>query len=302
MQLGIALIFALGVFFVFWGLSRLVSGPSRVDVVAQQYAAPVTLEEMELAQPFSERVLRPALFRLLRLLTRFAPKRIFESTQLKLELAGRPFDLPAVEFLGLCTLSSILTALVLVVLFRFMQANPLWLVAFFVIGLALGFYIPLLWLNMRIRERQQDISLTLSDALDLLTVCVEAGMGLDAAMDQVAQRWNNHLGRAFRRALHEIRLGKPRSVALRDMADNAQVKELTNFVAALIQAELHGAPIARVLRIQSEQMRVLRRTRAHERANRMPIQLLFPLIFLIFPSLFVVLLGPAVIRLMNVFG
>ncbi len=302
MQIGIALIFAFGVFLVFWGLSRLAGGPSRVDIVAKQYAAPVTLEEMELAQPFSERVLRPALLRLLRFLTRFAPKRILESTQLKLELAGRPADLPAVEFLGLCTLSAILTALVLVILFRFLQAHALMLVAFFGIGLALGFYLPLLWLNMKIRERQQDISLTLSDALDLLTVCVEAGMGLDAAMDQVAQRWKNHLGRAFRRVLHEIRLGKPRNVALRDMADHAEVKELTNFVAALIQAELHGAPIARVLRIQSEQMRVLRRTRAHERANRMPIQLLFPLIFLIFPSLFVVLLGPAVIRLMNVFG
>lgn len=301
MQLAIALIFAFGVFLVFWGLARLGSGPSRINVVAQQYA-PVSLEEVELAQPFTERVLRPNLTRLLRFLTRLAPKRVYASTQLKLEYAGRPFDLPAVEFLGLCTLSSILTALVLVALFRYLQANPLLLILFFGVGLALGFYFPLLWLNMKIRERQQEITLTLSDALDLLTVCVEAGMGLDGAMDQVAQRWNNHLGRAFRRVLHEIRLGKPRNVALRDMADHAAVKELTNFVAALIQAELHGAPIARVLRIQSEQMRVLRRTRAHERANRMPIQLLFPLIFLIFPSLFVVILGPAVIRLMNIFG
>ncbi len=301
MQLALAVLFACGIFLIFVGLARLGRAPSRVDVVAQQYAAPSTLEQVEMAKPFSERVLRPALVRLLRLLMRLAPKKIVESTQVKLELAGRPFDVPALEFLGLCVLSAILTALVFVALFRFLHGPIILLILFFGVGLTLGFYFPLLWLNMKIKERQQDISLTLSDALDLLTVCVEAGMALDAAMAQVSQRWDNHLGRAFRRVLHELRLGKPRHVALRDMADHAEVKELTNFVAALIQAELHGAPIARVLRIQSEQMRVLRRTRAHERANRMPIQLLFPLIFLIFPSLFVVLLGPAVIRLMGGF-
>jgi len=139
----------------------------------------------------------------------------------------------------------------------------------------------------------------LPDALDMLTICVEAGLGLDAAMSRVAERWNSELGRAFARALYEIRVGKTRHEALRDMANRADVPDLTNFIAAVVQVDKLGGGIAKMLRIQSEQMRVTRRQRAYARVNQTPAKLVFPLVFCFFPSIFVVLLGPAVVRLVT---
>jgi len=138
------------------------------------------------------------------------------------------------------------------------------------------------------------------DALDLLTICVEAGLGLDAAMSKVAEKWDNELSQAFGRAIREIQLGKERREALRDMAERIGIPEMTSFVAALIQTETLGVSMAKVLRIQSEQMRLKRRQRAEEEAHKAPIKMLMPLVGLIFPTLFIILLTPAALRLMKV--
>jgi len=132
-----------------------------------------------------------------------------------------------------------------------------------------------------------------------LTVCVEAGLGFDAAMQKVTEKWKDDLALAFGRVLQEIRLGKMRREALRDMADRMDVPDVTSFVAAIIQADQLGVSIAKVLRIQSDQMRVRRRQRAEEKAHQAPIKMLFPMVFLIFPSLYLVLLGPAVLQVME---
>jgi len=137
----------------------------------------------------------------------------------------------------------------------------------------------------------------LPDALDLLTISVEAGLGFDAAMAKVAEKSDNELSRAFARVNAEVRLGKLRRDALRDMAQRAGVQDISNFIAAVIQADQLGVSLSKVLRVQSEQMRVRRRQRAEELANQAPIKMLFPLVFLIFPSIFIVLLGPAVIQI-----
>ncbi|MER3457530.1 MAG: type II secretion system protein, partial [Chloroflexota bacterium] len=158
-----------------------------------------------------------------------------------------------------------------------------------------GFYMPVLWLNSKIRRRQGEIVKALPDALDLLTVCVEAGLGFDAAMAKVNEKWDNELSLAFGRVLQEIRLGRLRREALRDMAN----PDVTTFVAAIIQAEQLGVSIAKVLRIQSDQMRVRRRQRAEENAQKAPVKILFPMVLLIFPSLFIVLLGPAALTVKN---
>ncbi|MBI4788582.1 MAG: type II secretion system F family protein [Chloroflexi bacterium] len=302
MQILVAGSVTIGIVLIFSLVARALNTPSTVRTVANQYASPRTLEELQLAQPFSQRALWPTLRGLSRLLTRFAPQQVVQSTRRKLDLAGNPYDLPVLEFLGLRGLSALLVALLFALVFTFVHTSALMVLVLVGAGAVLGFYLPLLWLNLKIRERQADIQMALPDALDLLTVCVEAGMGLDAAMAQVAEKWNNHLSRAFGRTLHELRLGKSRHAVLRDMADRAGVTVLTNFVAALIQAEEHGATIAQTLRVQSKQMRVFRRQRAEERANQMPVKLVLPLVFFIFPPMFIVILGPALLRLLKGFG
>jgi tight adherence protein C len=162
----------------------------------------------------------------------------------------------------------------------------------------LGFMLPALWLGQKIRSRKNSVIRSLPDALDLLTICVEAGLVFDQAMQKVAEKWDDELSRAFARVLHEIRLGKTRREALRDMADRLDLSDVTSFVAAVIQAEQLGVSIAKVLRIQSDQMRIRRRQRAEEKAHQAPVKMLFPMVFLIFPAIWIVLLGPALLQVL----
>ena len=297
MALLLAGMLALGIIIVFWVLAQAVSAPSRVDQAVGQYARPRTLEELELAKPFSKRVLLPIVRGLAEVLARWTPKSILESTRHKLNLAGDPLDLPPLEFLGLRGLATIVTMLVFSILFSLLGENAILVFGLTIVGAILGFYFPLLWLDLRIRDRKEQIQSALPDALDMLTICVEAGWALDTAMTRVSERWDNELGRTFARVVREVRVGKSRQEALRDMANRADVDDLTNLIAAIIQSERLGTGIAKVLRIQSEQMRVKRRQRAYASANQTPVKLVFPLVFLFFPALFIVVLGPALIRL-----
>ena len=167
---------------------------------------------------------------------------------------------------------------------------------------AAGAFMPTLWLKSKTSRRQKSIVRALPDALDLLTICVEAGLGFDAAMSKVAEKWEDELSIAFRRVIQEIQLGKLRREALRDMSDRMDVPDMATFVAAIIQADQLGVSIARVLRIQSDQMRLRRRQRAEEQARASQLRILPPVVFLIFPSILVVLLGPAVITIKNMSG
>ena len=171
-----------------------------------------------------------------------------------------------------------------------------------VVSLVAGLVMPMLWLRSKISRRQRSIIKSLPDALDLLTICVEAGLGFDAAMSKVAEKWEDELSTAFMRVIQEIQLGKLRREALRDMADRMEVRDMSTFVAAIIQADQLGVSIARVLRIQSDQMRVRRRQRAEEQARAATLKILPPVVFFIFPAILVVLLGPAVITFKNMQG
>lgn len=298
----VAVLATLGVLLMFAGLARMANAPSRADQVVEQYARPRSLQDSELARPLSERVIRPLLRRVANFSMRFTPRQVMESTRRKLDLAGNPFDLPPVEFLGVRAGFVVIGAIVLFVLFDFLRLNTLLTPVFGLFGAVLGFYLPVLWLDIKIRQRQEGILLELPDALDLLAVCAEAGMGLDAAIGQIVNKWNNYISRAFARFLFELRVGKPREAAMRDLASRAGVRELTDFVAAILQAERFGTGVVQVLRIQSEQQRVLRRQRAQARVNQLPVKLLFPLTIFIFPSILIVLLGPALIRITDTFG
>jgi len=271
-----------------------------LDRLAEYGGRTLTLEEIELSQPFSQRVIKPLIQGSAQFIGRFAPQRNIEEIRHKLEMAGRPYGWGPAEFLGVQGLAGILLATMAFLLLTLTgQYLPKRLLATLVAG-GLGFYLlPTLWLLSKIRDRQDKIVKALPDALDLLTISVEAGLGFDAAMSKVATKWDNELSAAFNRVIQEIQMGKLRREALRDMADRMEVPDVSSFVAAIIQADQLGVSIAKVLRIQSEQMRIRRRQRAEEKAHQAPVKMLFPMAFLIFPALFIVLLGPAILVVMR---
>jgi tight adherence protein C len=166
-------------------------------------------------------------------------------------------------------------------------------------GAAFGYLAPDLILWGRARERQGIIRIALPDALDQMTICVESGLGFDQALQRVAERGSGPLAQELQRALSELTVGIPRREALGNLVDRTDVDELRRFVVAVRQADEYGLPIARVLRVQASQLRMRRRLAAEERAMKMPVKIVFPLVICIFPALFVVLLGPAVIRIMQ---
>jgi tight adherence protein C len=264
----------------------------------------VSLEELELAQPFSDRVIVPLIQASAQFMARFTPQRSLEATAHKLELAGNPNNWTATEFLGIRGLAGLVLGALTFSLLFLTEANVGQRLLFTVVMGVLGFFLPVLWLGSRIRRRQDEIVKTLPDVLDLLCISVEAGLPFDGAMQRVAEKWDNELSRGFSRILNEMRVGKSRKEALRDLADRMDVPDVTSFVAALIQADQLGISIAKVLRIQSEQMRIKRRQRAEEKAQKAPIKMLFPMTFLIFPTILIVILGPAALVLKEspVFG
>lgn len=291
----ISAMLGLSVILIFIGLS-IPSQPSREQERLQTYGArPRTLAEMEMSQPFSERILLPTVRGVSGFFMRFTPSKNIEEVRHKLDLAGNPNNWTASDFTGVRGLAAVIT-LAIVLLLTFALRVPLpQIILFSAAGAFIGFYLPNFWLNSKIGSRKHDIEKALPDALDLLTISVEAGLGFDAAMAKVTEKWDNELARAFGRANAEVRLGKLRREALRDMANRADVANLTNFIAAVIQADMLGVSLAKVLRIQSEQMRIKRRQRAEELAAQAPVKMMFPLVFLIFPCIMIVLLGPAVL-------
>lgn len=292
----LSLMWGLTIIIIFIGLS-LPTPPSPEQQRLQMYGTrPRTLTEMELSAPFSERVVLPLLRKVASIITRLNPQRNVEAMKHQLELAGNPNNWTPADFLGVRGVAAIITLVLAFVLTLILNVQPPQNVLFWGIGLFLGFYLPVLWLRSKIRSRQHEIQKALPDALDMLCISVEAGLGFDAAMAKVIEKWDNELSRTFARASAEIRLGKLRREALRDMANRCDVPDLSNFIAAVIQADQLGVSIAKVLRIQSEQMRVKRRQRAEELANQAPVKMVIPLVFLVFPSILIVLLGPAVLQ------
>ena len=258
---------------------------------------PLTLEEIELAQPFTRRVLVPMINASGKFASRFTPQRTVEATRHKLELAGNPNNWSPAQFVGVRGLAALLLGGLTFVLTMLSTVGALQRILFVLVMGVLGFMLPSIWLSRRIRRRQHEIVKTLPDAIDLLTISVEAGLPFDGAMQRVADKWDNEISRAFGRVLTEMRVGKSRRDALRDLSDRTDVPDVTSFVAALIQADQLGISIAKVLRIQSEQMRIKRRQRAEEKAHQAPVKMLIPMTFLIFPSIWIVILGPAIIIL-----
>ncbi|MBN1261035.1 MAG: type II secretion system F family protein [Anaerolineae bacterium] len=287
---------------------RGVGSTQSLDERLEEMAAmgePISLEKLELSQPFTERVVKPMVKALGQLAQRMTPKHSMEQAEQKLRLAGVLHKMKPAQFFGIRMGTSAAGAVLGFVLASLASDVPAFQRLLIIIGgFVFGFIIPQLMLTSRIRKRQEDVLKSLPDALDLLTICVEAGLGFDASMSKVAEKWENELSLAFARTVQEMQVGKLRREALRDMANSLDVADVTSFVAAIVQADQLGVSMAKVMRIQSEQMRIKRRQRAEEKARQAPVKIMIPLVFFIFPTILIVLLGPAALQMKDsgIFG
>jgi tight adherence protein C len=260
------------------------------------------LEELELQQPFAERTLRPLIARLSRMGNRLTSASSTGVAEKRLAMAGNPGDLKLTDWMGVKMLVGISLGLLMFLIFGVLSGGLFQGILFGLVGIGVGYLVPEFWLGSRIKGRQKLILKMIPDTLDLLTISVRAGLGFDAALAKVVEKLPGPLTDEFRRALAEVRVGKARRDALRDMVPRTNVQPLSNFIGAIIQAETLGVSISKVLQVQSEQLRIERRQRAEEMAAKAPIKMLFPLVGCIFPALFIVILGPAIIQIFKTLG
>lgn len=260
---------------------------------------PESLEEIEMSIPFKDRVLLPILRRIAGITTKFTPEKQLQEVRHQIELAGLAGSMEPTSFLAMRIVATLAFGFLAFMVFFVLSKATSNSVLYVIGGAALGYFLPTLWIKGKITRRQDGILKALPDALDLLTICVEAGLSFDQGMGKVYEKWENDLAIAFGRVLREIQLGKIRREALKDMSDRMDVPDVTSFTAAVIQADQLGVSLTKILRIQSDQMRVKRRQRAQEKAHQAPVKMMIPMVLLIFPSLWIVLLGPAVVFLLD---
>lgn len=258
--------------------------------------------EIEMAVPFTERIALPFLSRLAGFAMRFTPGGAAQVVEEKLETAGRPWNLGFREFMGLRVLSILVAVVGGIAAVNILHAAPmLRLIGLIMIVLA-GIALPDYVLDGTIRKRQAGVRKVLADTLDLMTVCVEAGLGLDGAMQKVVEKLDSPFSREISRSLQEMRFGKMRTDALKDMAKRIRISEVSSFVAALCQADQLGISISKVLRVQCDTLRNVRSQKAREAAAKLPVKLLVPLVFFIFPAIFVVVIAPGGIQIARSLG
>jgi len=274
----------------------------RAVSLAASPSSNTTVSRREVAKndlPVSERLVKPFFEGMRALAVRLSPSGTGERLVRQLDSAGNPKPWTVESIMGAKGAGLLLGGVLGLVLGGGLTAKGL-LIA--VAAAVVGFFLPDLLLHNIAVHRQEELRRGLADALDMLTVCVEAGQGFDAALMQVARSTKGPVAGEFTRALQEIQLGKPRGEAFGSMARRNNVVELRTFVTALVQADRLGLPIGAVLREQAQQMRLIRRQLAEEKAMKVPVKILFPLLLCIFPALFIVIIGPAGIRIANVFG
>jgi tight adherence protein C len=297
-----AVIAGLAIFVIFVGVfGRPSADPVQVRLNSFTSAPAQTLEELELQRPLFDRTLRPLIARTSGIGQRLASPARVSKTDKRLAMAGNPGGMRTVDFMGLKVLLAVVGWVLGFIVFGFVlrTGSPILGVLFGLVPAALGYIGTEFWLSRQIKSRQHAILLSVADTLDLLTISVRAGLGFEGALAKVVEKTKGPLADEFSRALSEIRVGRARRDALRDVVDRTDVSALATFIGAIIQAEQLGVPIAKVLQVQSEQLRIERRQRAEEMAAKAPIKMLFPLVGCIFPSMFIVILGPAIILIIK---
>jgi tight adherence protein C len=264
---------------------------------------PIRLHDVQMRRSFAQRIIMPVARRTARAVTWMWPETRLRMIQTRLLLAGSPGQMRAIDYMSLRLLMGA-AFLVVASIYSYATRSTFDIMTLLMMGVFVlsGFSMPNFWLARRIKQRQQLIQNALPDAIDMLTITTEAGLSFESGLQEIMTKWDNELSREFARTLRDVGMGQSRRQALTSMSARTGVPDVQSFVTALNQAEELGVSIGRVLRTQSEDMRVRRRQRAYEKANQAPVKIMFPLVFLIFPSIFAVLLGPAVPQLMALGG
>ena len=273
----------------------------RQDLLDNFRSTPVPLRQRELEVPFGERIIGPLTERFVGAGRRLTPDERMDKIRSRLDLAGNPARWDVDRVLGLKALGLIAGIFLGIVIPPLFGAGPRGIVLTTLSLAALGWFGPTMWIYQVGYDRTEQMRRELPDALDLLTISVEAGLAFDAALAQVARNSDGPLAKELFRVLQEMQIGTGRVDALRALAERTDVEELRIFVGAMVQADTFGVPIAKVLRVQSKEMRVKRSQRAEEKAQQVPVKILFPLIFCILPALFIVVMGPAGIKIFQQF-
>lgn len=286
------------VFFTFLGifLPNSSNKASRERIARVLGRVEVPLEE---SLTFTQRVVKPLFESVAAFFSRMTPKGKPSPTAKKLAAAGLAGQWDSGTWKALQFGLGILSGTIVFVLLSLVSTAYLRNFGLAIIGMLFGYLFTDSWLKAKVRSRQTEIQDTLPDVLDLLTVSVEAGLGFDAALLKVSEKQRGVLGQEFLRVLQEIKMGRPRREALRDMSKRIEVDDLRSFISSLVQADQLGISIGGVLRNQSGQMRQKRRQRSEEKAQKAPIKMMIPLVFFIFPCIFIVILGPIILSLIE---
>jgi len=299
LALAASALIGLGILLVFIGWAVLRSGGDLQERM-EMYSStkPMPIEQRELQKPFSERVLKPFFLRAVRVLGWVLPNKRIAGLHRRLQLAGNPGSITTADFIGIKGWTTVIMASLfgLYLYGGIIGPSPMVIVMGIVL-VGIGFMLPDIWLSRRIAQRQAELTNALPDALDMMTIAVEAGLSFEQALAEIVSRWQHDLAKEFRRVLYEVGIGKSRREALEHLSERTGVPDLISFVTAVNHSEELGTSLARVLNIQSQEMRIRRRQRAQEAANKVPVKILFPMVFLIFPAMFAVILGPGVPRL-----
>jgi tight adherence protein C len=261
---------------------------------------PVRIQPRIITGSLSSRILMPAIHGVGRFFGRITPAGSIENLAKKLITAGNPLGLGAREFYGISMISTLLGVFLAFVIFR--RGMTALNLVLSVLILVLFYAFPKVWLHSLVTSRQKRVRRGLPDALDMLSVCATAGLGFDQSLQRVSEYWDTPIGHEFGRVINEMEMGLTRSDALRNLADRLDIREISSFVALIIQTEQLGMSISDTLHAQAEQMRIERRHRAQEQAQRAPIKMLLPMALLIFPALLAVILGPAIPAFLEIFG
>lgn len=274
----------------------------RVEVTATMAniaMRPTGLRDLEMTRSSKDRILKPLLQRFHGLGRLLTPSNNLEQLQHELLMAGMMDKLSVTDFMGLRVLAGV--GISILTYFYFVADYPASSALLFsVAGFAVGLYLPNLWLKMKVSSRKKMITRQLPDSLDMMSICVDAGLGFEAAIQKVGFQWETELAHEFRQVIRELRVGVSRADALHNLVERTGVSDVASFVAVLIQADRLGIAIRDVLKAQSDQMRLRRRQRAEEEAAKVPLKMMFPMVFFIFPAMFAVILGPAIPRIASV--
>jgi len=292
----VILIFAISLAMAFTGKHSIQTFEERLRQMSRE-PGKIDLTELELSKPFSERVIFPIVERMGSMIAKITPQEVLKEAAKKIQQSGLKLKAP------LFVASQIVVAVILPAFLGavgVLQKQPgmkgIGMLAF--AGL-IGYFMPDMWLKGKVGARKGEIQRKLPDALDLLTVSVEAGLAFDMALSKVVEKMKGPLAEEFSKMLHEVRMGKPRRDAMKNMAARVDCQDLTQFISALVQADKLGVSVANVLRVQSDQMRMKRRQRAEETAMKAPLKMSFVLVFFVLPALLIVLLGPAAISVIQ---